>query len=105
LGITLKGDIDRFVYRQGESSYRFGGVEIDADIRNITSGAMDDLLDAEISIQSDSLYRISGSEISLPSVDLSFHEGQLRVRGDAMINGDYSVGVDGTVNVVANEGY
>ena len=105
LGITIAGDIRRFLYSQGETTYRFAAVTLDADIRNISSGAMDDLLDAEISIQSDSLYHISDMDIAVPSVDLTFRDGRLNVQGAATVDGEYSVNLDATVDVVANEGY
>ena len=66
---------------------------------------MDDLLDAEISIRSDSLYSIAGTTIDAPDLQLSFSEGRLRLDGTATVDGEYTVSVDGGVDVVAEQGY
>lgn len=105
LSMTARGRIERFLYREGETSYRFGGIELDADVRNISSGAMDDLLDAEISIRSDSVYRFGDTDLEIPNLDLVFRDGRLNLRGDARIDNEYDVTLDGTVDVVAEEGY
>ncbi len=105
LGLTIKGDIRRLLYAQGEDSYLVSAVALDADIRNISSGAMDDLLDAEISIRSDSVYTIAGTRISAPDLQLEFHNGRLTLVGGATIDDAYSVTVEGGVDVVAAQGY
>ena len=105
LGITARGEIRRFLYRQGEQSVRFGGTMIDAEIRNITSGSMDDLLDAEISMTNDSLIHLNDMEIALPRVDLTFRDGTLHVNGATMIDNTYSIALDGRLNVMGADGY
>lgn len=105
LGLTIRGDIRRFLYSTGEDVYRLAAVELEADIRNISSGAMDDLLDAEISIRSDSVYSIAGTSISAPDLELEFHNGRLTLVGRATIDDQYSVAINGGVDVVAEQGY
>ena len=105
LGLTVRGDIRKFLYRQDESTYNVRDVEIDADLRNISSGAMDDLLEAEISIRSDSVYLISGTRVSAPNLDMTFRDGSLTLQGAASINDDYSFEIDGGLDVVQDRGY
>ena len=105
LGLTVRGDVRKFLFRQGESTYNIRDVEIDADIRNISSGAMDDLLEAEISVRSDSVYQLSGTRISAPNLDMTFRDGALSLQGAASINDEYSFEIDGGIDVVREIGY
>ncbi|MCB0713852.1 MAG: hypothetical protein KDD67_16105 [Ignavibacteriae bacterium] len=105
LGITARGEIRRFHYQAGDQDIRFGGTNVDAEVRNISSGSMDDLLDAEIKMTNDSLIRIGDLDIALPRLDMAFRDGELSANGAALIDNTYSIALDGKLNVLDERGY
>ncbi|MCE2502519.1 MAG: translocation/assembly module TamB domain-containing protein [Chlorobi bacterium] len=105
LGITARGEINEFNYENGDQDVKFGGTTVDAEIWNISSGSMDDLLDAEIALRSDSLIYVNDLRIALPHLDLSFRDGLLTANGATMIDNTYSVALDGKIDVLDDRGY
>ena len=105
LGISSTGKINSFRYRTAEQDLRLGATQVDVNIRNISTTSMDDLLDADMLIQSDSLIRYNEINLALPKMKLDFLDGMLHANGAATLNGEYSFAVDGRLDVTASEGY
>lgn len=105
LGITSTGKINSFRYSTEGQNLRLGSAQIDVNIRNISTASMDDLLDADVLVRSDSLIRYNDIELALPKLKLDFLDGMLHANGAATLNGEYSFAVDGRLDVTAPEGY
>ncbi len=105
LGISSTGKINSFRYKTQEQDVRLAATQVDVNIRNISTASMDDLLDADVLIRSDSLIRYNDISLALPKMKLDFLNGMLHANGAATLNGEYSFAVDGRLDVTADEGY
>lgn len=105
LDITSIGEIRRFRYESGEDTLHVEAAHIDVNIGNISSTSMDELLDATVNVRSDSLIYYNDMALALPKLNLSFSDGILHANGVATLDNEYSVAIDGTLDVSAPEGY
>lgn len=105
LTLTSSGRIARFRYLSDTDTLGLQAASIDVNIQNISATSMDQLLDATVSVRSDSVIRYNDMELQLPKMDLTFEDGVLHANGVATLNREYSVALDGTMNVSASEGY
>lgn len=105
LTLTSSGKIAQFRYVSAEDTLSFEATTVDINIQNISATSMDQLLDATVNVKSDSLIRYNDMLLALPKLNLAFEDGVLHANGIATLDNEYSVALDGTLNVSAPEGY
>jgi hypothetical protein len=105
LSISTQGRINTLSYRADSLDLSLDSTTIDASLHSITPGRIGELMTAEITVRSDSAVRFNDISFRAPQATIGLQYGVLTMHGATAINDQFSIGIDGTIDVNNPSGY